>query len=234
MKSQFLSLVSLTMATGLLSLSDIRGLPLPQLLPKDADLDKLSEVRIHTLFEEQALRCPDMPVLYSAESLKSITYTDLNKLSNQRAHCTFTLDFTLCDVHSAIIDLRSIGISCGKVVFIFLKRDFSVAIWALSILKAGATVVVADQSHPFERNKRVLEIAEPAVIVKDDESPDLACQLLAGFSGQISDVTKDQFAHFPSHNLDHHETKDTDLAFIVFTSGSMGTLIYQVTICIHA
>ena len=47
----------------------------------------------------------------------------------------------------------------------------------IATLKAGAAFVVADQSHPLERTKSSLDIAQPTILVHDDGNQHIASEL---------------------------------------------------------
>ncbi|KAJ7242915.1 hypothetical protein C8J57DRAFT_1243659 [Mycena rebaudengoi] len=200
-QTDFQNLMSCTMDEKPLDLATIPGLieQIPQLLSTldVTDSDQISAIRFHTMFEQQVRRNPMATALFSAEQGKSITYGELNETSNRLAHY-----------------LRKSGIQPNFVVLLHLRRGFSLMTWILAVLKSGAAYAVADQSHPLERIRHVISIADPSLVVDD------------GDGGNVAGVaSKEKFFYpsspmddMPPHNLEDI-TQPNDLAYVVFTSG---------------
>jgi non-ribosomal peptide synthetase component F len=94
--------------------------------------------------------------------------------------------------------------------------------WILAVLKSGAAYAIVDQSHPVERSRAAISVAEPSMIVDDGGSPK-SKELFEGFEGKVISTNDINLSGMPSHNLTD-ESEDDDLAYIVFTSGSTGEL----------
>lgn len=109
-------------------------------------------------------------------------------------------------------------------MLLHIRRNFSTMEWILSVLKTGAAYAVADQSHPLERKRGAMEVAQPTVVVDDGGSADLK-KLLEGFSGEVVDSQTMVIDGLPTYNL-VDETSDGDLAYVVFTSGSTGWYLF--------
>ena len=132
--------------------------------------------------------------------------------------------------------LIELGISRGKRVVYYLKRDLDCIVSTVGILKSGAAYVPVDQKTPLERWKQIVEDATPGAIICNAATlaetikrtailnihPALIC--LSPRNGQVISREKVFFQEeieaasgkLPSDlNLD-------DIAYVLYTSGSTG------------
>ncbi|KAF7351469.1 Polyketide synthetase [Mycena sanguinolenta] len=162
--------------------------------------DQISATRFHSMFEYQVARNPLAIALASAEEHKLLAYGELNQKSNQIARL-----------------LRKSGVQRNKIVLLHLKRGFPAIEWILGVLKSGAAFAVADQSHPLERIRNVISVAQPDLIVDDGNGQCLA-NLAAVTLLDTRNINLDEISANDLQNI----SEPTDLAFVVFTSGSSG------------
>ncbi len=111
-------------------------------LPKDST--------ISSLFEDQVTRTPDnIAIEYEG---KLLTYSELNKRSNQLAHY-----------------LTGQGISAGDFVGVKLARSEKLLIALLAVLKAGAVYVPIDINYPSERITYIETDSNCKLVIDEEE-----------------------------------------------------------------
>ena len=116
---------------------------------------------LHEIFERSAAKYPELTALSVPETGESLTYAELNQLANQLA--------------SVISDAVS---EADQVVAVCLPQDSpTVVALHLAILKAGATQCFIDPDAPDELLLRVLNDAQPALLISD--------ALPAGYTGEF-------------------------------------------------
>ena len=92
--------------------------------------------------------------------------------------------------------------------------------WIIGVLKSGAAFAVADQTHPVGRNRSAIAVAQPALLVDDGHGVD-ATELVEDLPVRALRTTDICLDAMPMTNpID--ESRDDDLAYVVFTSGSTG------------
>ena len=122
--------------------------------------------------------------------------------------------------HHRSLDLRKIGIKREEIVLLHLTRGFEMMEWIIAVLKSGAAFAVADQKHPVERTLSVISIAKPALVVDDGSGNDLRLEPFQ-LNEKVLDSQNLAFDEMPISNPEDI-TKNEDLAYVVFTSGSTG------------
>ncbi|WP_026882824.1 non-ribosomal peptide synthetase [Clostridium akagii] len=105
---------------------------------------------VHTLFEKQAKLHPDNKAIVFGEN--SLTYKELNEISNQFAH-------TLIDNY---------GVVSGMHIPILMKRSEKFVIAIIGILKAGANYVPMSYEYPQSRIDYITKKVDAPFIVTDD------------------------------------------------------------------
>ncbi|KAH8810632.1 hypothetical protein F5884DRAFT_698604 [Xylogone sp. PMI_703] len=164
-------------------------------------LPEVDQRCIHEAFTAQALAHPNNIAISSWDG--ELTYAELEDLSNRLGYYLSTF--------------------CGVKAEVIVPLCFEKSIWAvvsmLAVLKAGGACVSFDISHPFSRMHNIIQetkarvmLTGPAHCAKFADSIDtlitidesFVCSLTA-CSGPISS-----------------DVKPTNLAFIVFTSGTTG------------
>ncbi|EPQ52969.1 polyketide synthetase, partial [Gloeophyllum trabeum ATCC 11539] len=207
LKDEFSSLRERSMTDPSFGVSGISGVQshLPRLLPELdlSNVDEISAARFHAWFEQQALAHPNLVALHSAERNLSVTYKELNERSNRLGHY-----------------LREIGISRGSLVLLYLEHGPAVMEWIIAVLKAGAAYAVADQSNPPERIRSIVSVAEPVLVIHDQKGEAIR-EIIQESPVKTLDIRTVQIEKFSSESLEE-VTQNTDLAYIVFTSGSTG------------
>ncbi|KAL4879088.1 L-aminoadipate-semialdehyde dehydrogenase large subunit [Aspergillus karnatakaensis] len=107
---------------------------------------------IHEIFARNANAHPDRLCVLETKGVRSperrFTYQQINESSNQLAH--FFVDN---------------GCERGDVVMIYAYRGVDLVVAYMGALKAGATVSVLDPQYPHDRQKILLEVANPRFIV---------------------------------------------------------------------
>jgi len=161
---------------------------------------------IHQLFEEQARKSPEATAVVHEK--QSLSYFELNQLSNRLAH-----------------QLIGLGLKPGDCVAICVKRSLSMVVGMLAILKAGGAYVPLDPSYPSLRLLQILEDASPGIVLSDFSGRKA---LGAKALGSLMVVDLDEI------NLQRIEQPATDpdtealgltshhLAYVIYTSGSTG------------
>ena len=155
---------------------------------------------VHQLVERQAERTPSAPAVKCGG--QTLTYRELNSRANQLA-CY----------------LSKLGVGPEVPVGIFLDRSLDLAITLLAVLKSGGTCVPLDPQYPGERLAFMLEDAQVAALVTDDN-----------LVGKIDSVKAHTVCLGQDWNAIKREKNETpvakvrpdNLAYIVYTSGSTG------------
>src|SRR5262249_48461333 len=112
----------------------------------------LSQMNLVSCFEQQVSLHPGRIALVSAD--RSLTFTELNNLSNQLANW-----------------LRSTyGISGNELIGIYTARNEYLLIGILGILKAGGAYVPLDPEYPADRLDYIIEDSRLKLILTDHAS----------------------------------------------------------------
>ncbi|WP_339308746.1 amino acid adenylation domain-containing protein [Paenibacillus sp. FSL L8-0435] len=161
-------------------------------------LDYTPAVGLHRLFELQAEHTPDKKALL-VSSGASFTYRELNEKAN-------TLAWKLIDQ----------GVRRDEPVGILSRRDESLIIMLLAVLKAGAAYVPLDPAFPPQRIVNMIEDSRMNVLLC---TPD--AEGTVTFSGErfVYDSTSQDVR--ASVNPDR-SFLSSDLSCVIFTSGSTG------------
>ena len=156
------------------------------------------EKTLFALFEEQVLRSPGSIAIRKGK--KTITFDELNILSNRLAHFL---------INSGIVPQDNIGL--------LVSRDFDMVIGMLAIMKAGGAYVPIDPEYPVDRQEYIFNQSSLKMVISNDDYPlksriGEARFLLLNF--RDPGVSKDKN---PGLNID-----STQLAYTIYTSGSTG------------
>ncbi len=152
---------------------------------------------IQELFEIEAKRTPGaIAVECGGEHL---TYRELDARGNQLAE-----------------RLQVLGVGPGVLVAVCMDRTLDLPIALLGILKSGGAYVPLDPSFPSERLRFMLEDAKPRVLITqtilmDRLPPD-----------QNSVICLDRFSWTGNPSSIGQRSKPSDLAYVLYTSGSSG------------
>lgn len=174
---------------------------------------------LHDLLTESAARSPDKEALHLEG--QSLTYQELETLTNQLARA-----------------LRSVGVHRGDRVGIYLHKSLATVVAAFGAIKAGAIYVPLDASAPAKRLAYITRDCEIKLLVTSGNVNGLADLLreptpvqtvvltdtrqAAGLPSTVAtfawiDVTQQSVEPAVASG-----TIDTDLAYILYTSGSTG------------
>ena len=154
---------------------------------------------VHQLFEEQVERTPEaMAVAFEGRGL---TYLELNRNSNQLAH-----------------HLRSLGVGPDALVGLCVERSIEMVAALLGILKAGGAYLPLAPSIPEERLAFCIQDSQAQIIVTQRS-------LLYRFAGRESLrlVVMEDFAGAAPDNNPAPLNRPSDLAYVMYTSGSTGS-----------
>lgn len=171
----------------------------PSLVSHAGD-DHLNNSCVHHLFEIQAKRKPQqIAVVFEEETL---TYYQLNALSNQLAH-----------------RLSNLGLKPDERVGLCLERSPWMIIGLLGVLKAGGAYVPLDPILPPERINFMIENSQARWVITQQSLK----SLLSLNSSQMIILDEDQKDNtgYSQENL-QTEVKPENLAYIIYTSGSTG------------
>lgn len=183
---------------------------------------------LHELFEAQARSTPDCPAIVA--QTRCWTYRQLDEYANRVAHC-----------------LVQKGVACESVVAVLLEKGPELVGTILGILKSGAAYLPLDANWPQRRIKSLLVSGSPTVLIKshatwpDDlnrsESQETAASLnqeaQPGPDGPLSELPTNAWITLDieqvAQNAEGAEkvppaqrTQPTNLAYVIFTSGSSG------------
>lgn len=154
---------------------------------------------VHEFFESQVRKGP-VNIALTIDGL-SVTYLELNKLSNQLAHL-----------------LISKGVKSGTVVGLIYDKNFSMIISIMAILKSGATYLPIDPDYPEERKLFMLTNSKAEFLLIQDESK----KIKVNVSEEIIFNNKNECDAYSIQNPDLR-LSSSDAAYIIYTSGTTGT-----------
>ncbi|PPJ60555.1 hypothetical protein CBER1_10837 [Cercospora berteroae] len=154
---------------------------------------------VHNLIRERALERPDAPAVDAWDG--KLTYSQLDAAAGKLAHL-----------------LASRGVAEGDIVAIYLKKSKWTPIAMLSIIKAGATAVTLDATHPASRLENILEQTNTRLILT---SSDLRSSMPGSERCQALEL--ETFILDPQEtDYLHREVVPSRLVYISFTSGTTG------------
>jgi amino acid adenylation domain-containing protein len=160
-------------------------------------LDKI----LTQLFEEQVAKTPNNVAIKFEE--EQLTYTELNKKSNQLARY-----------------LKTKGVQTETFVTVALTRSIELIISILAILKVGGTYVPLDFSQPKDRLSYILEDTKASFIITQscliESLPPL--QKIQCF---IFDELGESLTNESKNNLPISTSPD-NLVYVLYTSGTTG------------
>ena len=152
---------------------------------------------IHQLFEEQVAKKPDhVALMFGTESM---TYHELNVRSNQLART-----------------LRAKGIKPNHLVGMMVERSFEMVIGILAILKAGGAYVPIDPEYPQDRIRFMIQDSGITILLTWSWLREKA-----QFNGDILVLDESELYQGLDTNLEP-VNQATDLAYVLYTSGSTG------------
>ena len=164
------------------------------------DKDYPKDACLHHLFETHARQQPDaIAILYKDER---ISYSELDKRSNQLAHY-----------------LQTLGVGPETTVGISVERGLEMVVGVLGVLKAGGAYVPVDPHYPKDRVAFMLKDTHVPILLTQqrllDELPDMDARKIC-LDTEWSSIGKHSSSPVKS------SVTSENLAYVIFTSGSTG------------
>jgi len=151
---------------------------------------------LHGLFEAQVARRPDATA--ARFESQSLTYRELEERANRLAN-----------------HLRHLGVVPGQRVGLLQQRSLELLVGLLGILKTGAAYVPLDPMYPTQRLAHILEDSGVTVLLTE---PELATSV-PSWSGETVRPADAAGAEPTAPDV---SVAATDLAYVLYTSGSTG------------
>jgi amino acid adenylation domain-containing protein len=152
---------------------------------------------LHNLFIAQARLTPDAPALL--HDGQELDYAALDALSDRAAQ-----------------GLVSLGIVSGDFVALLMSRSVAMIVAMLAVNKAGAAFVPISTTEPASRLDRILDQADPRLILSNVAESDLP-------PGRLVMTVDEVVAHADKVGAIDVKVDLTAPAYAIFTSGSTGT-----------
>ncbi|WP_268987745.1 non-ribosomal peptide synthetase [Rhodococcoides fascians] len=158
-----------------------------------------SDDTLDSLLRRQIEATPDATAIVD-DGGTSVTYREFDERVNRSAH-----------------HLRS-SVARGDRVVILMPRSIELVVAMAAVMRCGAAYVPVDIEYPSERIRAVLDDAEPTVVITDARSADAHSEVLRD-SGAVITTIDARTADAP---LVARHLAPTDLAYVIFTSGTTG------------
>jgi amino acid adenylation domain-containing protein len=174
---------------------------------------------IHQLFEQLAAAGPERIAVHLCPPCGAAIMANSASRTGGRLTAA-TLSYRALNAHANKMahHLAAAGVGPGARVAILLERSPEFIVSLLAVLKAGAAYVPIDHSYPAARVRRILDVADPTVVI----SRDAQLALLDDRAGVLNlDRCWHAIQDAPSHNP-ALPCPPGDLAQVLFTSGTTG------------
>ena len=155
---------------------------------------------VHELFEQQVERTPEATAISFEDT--SMSYHELDCRANQLAHY-----------------LRDLGVGLEALIGIFMDRSPEMVIAMLGILKAGGAYVPLETESPKGRLLRILEDAQPSVVLTNQRIID---RLPAQTANAVCLDRAWEDIAMGSDKRPASGAGPENLAYVLYTSGSTG------------
>jgi amino acid adenylation domain-containing protein len=164
--------------------------------PEDSGMHQLIEAQVHRTPDRVALACPGQG---------SLTYFEMNQRANRLAH-----------------HLIALGVGPDKLVGLVVERSLEMPIAILATMKAGGAYLPIDTAMNETRLKTIVDDARPVVILTQKRFMDMVES--AGIPTLALDEPESErlLELCPSHDPPPGTFRSTDLAYVMYTSGSTG------------
>lgn len=207
-KADFMSTVQLSQQTAdfpLASLSYIGNRQIATIVgePDVNSADAIISDRVSDWIHKRAMAQPDEVALFRGEDGTEMTYAELDESSDRKA-----------------VHLQHLGVGRNDVIVLQLGPVFDMVAWIIAIHKAGACFVVLDRNLPLARKQAILRVADARLFISDafDDAYFTECVSPPKTVSIWAD------SGVPAGERPHNvpNAQPTDLAYLVFTSGSTG------------
>ena len=158
------------------------------------------------LLTQSAQVYPERLVLVDGK--RQLTYHALDELSNRFAH-----------------KLQQVGVTRSERVGIYLKKSLEAVAAIFGVLKIGATYVPLDSTAPLQRIAYIVENCQMKALVSTTQKMAAFQNTLAKLNNAPIPILADDqqtFATVSAEPPPEPQTIETDLAYILYTSGSTG------------
>lgn len=158
--------------------------------------DYPADKTVTAIFEEQVKLFPDKAAVVYKD--KRLTYSELNKKSNQLART-----------------LRNSGIKINDHVGLLVDKSTDMIVALIGILKAGGAYVPLDPEYPEQRKNFIIHDSGCKIIITEKK-----------YSSGVRETEKLNLDSDETFNNDGSDVdkinKPSDLAYIIYTSGTTG------------
>ncbi|HCA84953.1 MAG TPA: hypothetical protein DEQ61_05335 [Streptomyces sp.] len=170
-----------------------------------------TDLFLHRLFEEQALRTPDADAVESGDA--RVSYRELDRRADRLA-----------------VELAARGVGTDELVGLCSEPSVDLMVGILGILKAGAAYVPIDPIAPADRMAYVIADSGMKVLVT---TPELHAQLPAGALGGVDVVSAnpvsgaghaDPLPAGATDGIRRSAIHPSQLVYLMYTSGTTGNL----------
>lgn len=156
---------------------------------------------LHTLFEAQVVRSPDVTAIVLGS--QRLSYYELNACANRVAHY-----------------LINQGVERDELVALYLPRSIDLIVGILGILKAGAAYVPLDTNYPEVRLRYMLDDCNVAQVLMQQASQ---LKPLMKDQHQVLYVDdKETLSEYSVTNPSVETLSARNLAYVIYTSGTTG------------
>ena len=164
-------------------------------------VDYPKKLLVHQLFEQQVKNNPNQIALVFSN--QQITYSELNRRSNQLAHT-----------------LQKLGVAEETLVGICIEPSLELIVGILGILKARGAYVPVDPNYPSERLSFILKDTQVSILLTQQK----VIQRLGKLDPQVICLDAD-WENIAQENPENSENSATinNRAYVIYTSGSTGT-----------
>ena len=171
----------------------------------DTDAAYDEKITLHQLFEKNAvLHSENNAIIYSDGS--TVTYDALNKNSNRLANM-----------------LRENKVERNEFVAVIMERSPQMVETIMGILKSGAAYLPIEPYTPNARIKTMLESACATKIITCDSLMDRMLEITADMNMEMVKSISDPSIAGCSEENPENVNESTDIAYVIFTSGTTGT-----------
>ena len=157
---------------------------------------------IHQIIRQQVKEQPSATAI--ASSRGSISYADLESLTNHLAH-----------------DLQDAGVGPESLVPVCCEKSTAAILAMISIQKAGGAFVPLNPSDPPDRLQYLVRTTDPCILLFSEQTKHLATEIAPKRRSMILDIDTNHWATSNDTPV-HSSVRASNTAYALFTSGSTG------------